>query len=75
MHSVSGGKCRKSTCRLLMVSKRDAVYESPAREPLAITVGATDISDALASFSNFGKSECYYIPCNAALDILIIDSD
>ncbi|PON20066.1 protease [Trichoderma gamsii] len=28
---------------------------SPAREPLAITVGATDINDAFAPFSGFGK--------------------
>ncbi|KAL2759791.1 hypothetical protein ACRALDRAFT_1046843 [Sodiomyces alcalophilus JCM 7366] len=28
---------------------------SPAREPLAITVGATDIQDAVASFSNWGQ--------------------
>ena len=60
--SVSGGKFRKSIFWLLMVSKIDAVNQSPAREPLAITVGATDISDAAASFSNFGKSECYSIP-------------
>lgn len=30
--------------------------QSPAREPLAITVGATDIMDAFAPFSGFGKS-------------------
>ncbi|KAJ6437023.1 Alkaline protease 1 [Purpureocillium lavendulum] len=28
---------------------------SPAREPLAITVGATDVNDAFADFSSFGK--------------------
>ncbi|KAH6869499.1 peptidase S8/S53 domain-containing protein [Thelonectria olida] len=30
--------------------------QSPAREPLAITVGAADINDAFASFSSFGKA-------------------
>ena len=32
----------------------DACNTSPARTPNAITVGATDINDARASFSNFG---------------------
>jgi MYXO-CTERM domain-containing protein len=32
----------------------DACGVSPAREPLAITVGATDIADARSSFSNYG---------------------
>lgn len=31
------------------------IQESPAREPLAITVGATDIKDQLAKFSSYGK--------------------
>ncbi|EAW19518.1 S8 family peptidase [Aspergillus fischeri NRRL 181] len=31
------------------------VNESPAREPLAITVGATDVKDQLANFSSYGK--------------------
>ncbi|ENH74342.1 hypothetical protein FOC1_g10004953 [Fusarium oxysporum f. sp. cubense race 1] len=30
--------------------------QSPAREPLAITVGATDIMDVFASFSGYGKT-------------------
>jgi subtilisin family serine protease len=33
---------------------QDAVNESPASEPSAYTVGATDKSDNFASFSNFG---------------------
>ena len=35
-------------------SNADACRTSPAREPLAITVGATSQSDTRASFSNFG---------------------
>ncbi len=35
-------------------SNADACGSSPARAPLAITVGATDSIDAKASFSNFG---------------------
>lgn len=33
----------------------DASYSSPASEPSACTVGATDSSDNLASFSNYGS--------------------
>jgi len=36
-------------------SSADACTFSPARAPSAITVGATDSSDALAYFSNFGS--------------------
>lgn len=36
-------------------SARDACLQSPAATPLAITVGATDINDNFASFSNFGN--------------------
>lgn len=35
-------------------SSADACNSSPSSEPSAITVGATDISDGFASFSNFG---------------------
>jgi subtilisin family serine protease len=35
-------------------SSADACSSSPSSEPSAITVGATDISDGFASFSNFG---------------------
>ena len=35
-------------------SSADACNTSPASAPSAITVGATDITDAFASFSNFG---------------------
>ncbi|KAK4232724.1 putative alkaline serine protease [Achaetomium macrosporum] len=40
----------------------DAQNQSPAREPLAITVGATDINDAAAPFSNFGKMIDIFAP-------------
>jgi subtilisin family serine protease len=35
-------------------SADDARYYSPASEPTACTVGATDISDTFAYFSNYG---------------------
>ncbi|KAH7109244.1 peptidase S8/S53 domain-containing protein [Dactylonectria estremocensis] len=38
------------------LSDQPADAQSPAREPLAITVGATDINDAFAPFSSFGKT-------------------
>ncbi|KAJ0154361.1 Serine/threonine protein kinase [Fusarium oxysporum f. sp. albedinis] len=40
---------------LLNRDQKPAETQSPAREPLAITVGATDIMDAFAPFSGFGK--------------------
>tara|TARA_B110000503_G_scaffold140970_1_gene233196 strand:+ start:308 stop:844 length:537 start_codon:yes stop_codon:yes gene_type:complete len=36
-------------------SRQDACKSSPARVPAAITVAASEISDAFASFSNLGK--------------------
>lgn len=40
----------------------DACSESPARAKSAMTVGATAINDAQASFSNFGKCVDVYAP-------------
>ncbi|XP_054754061.1 aqualysin-1-like [Lytechinus pictus] len=40
----------------------DACLYSPAREPKAITVGATDRADHRASFSNFGSCLDIYAP-------------
>lgn len=43
-------------------SAADACNVSPARTPAAITVGATDIADNEAGFSNFGKCLDVYAP-------------
>jgi len=43
-------------------SSADACDVSPARTPAAITVGATDISDTQAGFSNWGKCLDVYAP-------------
>jgi subtilisin family serine protease len=40
----------------------DACAGSPAKEPSAITVGATDDQDAKATFSNFGKCVDVFAP-------------
>ncbi|XP_071810178.1 extracellular serine proteinase-like [Asterias amurensis] len=40
----------------------DACNSSPARVPTAITVGATDSSDARASFSNYGSCVSIFAP-------------
>jgi len=41
---------------------RDACAQSPARTPAAITVGATDNTDARASFSNWGSCLDLFAP-------------
>jgi subtilisin family serine protease len=43
-------------------SNRDACLSSPAREPLAITVGATDSLDRRASYSNYGSCLDLFAP-------------
>jgi subtilisin family serine protease len=45
----------------------DADTTSPAREPLAITVGAIDVKDKRASFSNYGRKIDIFAP---GVDIL-----
>ncbi|VBB79533.1 Putative Alkaline serine protease [Podospora comata] len=41
---------------------RQATTSSPAREPLAITVGASDVGDKAANFSNYGKMVDIFAP-------------
>src|SRR6185436_18828861 len=43
-------------------SNADACNSSPAREPSAITVGSTTITDARSSFSNFGTCVDIFAP-------------
>lgn len=43
-------------------SSRDACFESPSREPLAITVGASGDADALTWFSNYGSCLDLFAP-------------
>jgi subtilisin family serine protease len=43
-------------------STHDACSDSPSRVPTAITVGATDINDVRAFFSNFGPCVDVYAP-------------
>ena len=43
-------------------SGADACNQSPAREPTAITVGASDINDFSASFSNYGSCVDIFAP-------------
>ena len=43
-------------------SNNNACYYSPAREPSAITIGATTSSDARASFSNYGSCLDMFAP-------------
>lgn len=48
-------------------NNRDATNYSPASEPTAFTVGATDVNDAKASFSNYGAGVDVYAPGVAVL--------
>ena len=54
---------------------RSACQGSPARAPLAITVGATTSSDARSSFSNFGKCVDLFAPGSAITSAWATDAN
>jgi subtilisin family serine protease len=56
-------------------SNADACGASPASEPLAITVGATDRTDARASYSNFGSCVDIFAPGSGVLSAGISRND
>ncbi|TCO50060.1 subtilisin family serine protease [Kribbella antiqua] len=53
----------------------DACASSPAREPSAITVGATDDQDQKATFSNWGKCVDLFAPGVDVLSVGITDPE
>jgi subtilisin family serine protease len=53
----------------------DACASSPAREPSAITVGATDDTDQKASFSNWGKCVDLFAPGVDVMSVGITDAE
>jgi len=55
-------------------SARDACTASPASEPLAVTVGATDRHDSRASYSNYGTCVDIFAPGSAILSAGIDDT-
>jgi subtilisin family serine protease len=54
-------------------SARDACTASPASEPLAVTVGATDRYDSRASYSNYGTCVDVFAPGSSILSAGIDD--
>lgn len=46
-------------------SRGNACNESPAREPTAFTIGATDSNDTMASYSNYGTCVDLFAPGSA----------
>ncbi|MBU6227939.1 MAG: S8 family peptidase, partial [Acidobacteria bacterium] len=56
-------------------SARDACTASPASEPLAVTVGATDRYDSRASYSNYGSCVDIFAPGSSILSAGIDDAN
>lgn len=56
-------------------SARDACTASPASQPLAVTVGATDRYDSRASYSNYGSCVDIFAPGSSILSAGIDDAN
>ena len=56
-------------------SARDACTASPASEPVAVTVGATDRYDSRASYSNYGSCVDIFAPGSSILSAGIDDAN
>lgn len=64
VNSAVAGAVKKGVTMVVAAgnSNADACRSSPASEPSAITVGATDISDMRASYSNYGTCLDLFAP-------------
>jgi len=67
LNSAVAGAVNKGVTMVVAAGNNNAnaCYYSPASEPSAITVGATDNSDARASYSNYGSCVDIFAPGSA----------